>query len=278
MAAAAAEGTEAMTASDAAFAGSIPGLYDRHLVPMLFEPYASDLAERAARLTPRRILETAAGTGVVTEALLSALPEAAIVATDLNEAMLAVAGERVRSERVSFSQADAQSLPFEDESFDLVACQFGVMFFPNRIGGYSEARRVLRPGGTFLFNVWDSLDANPGSRAVAEAVGSVFPDDPPSFLQRVPFGYHDPARIAADLREAGFADIQGETVQRSGRLGSPDAVAKGLCLGSPLRSEIEARDPARLDDAVAAATTAVERLSAGASALPMSALVFSARR
>ena len=266
-----------MSASDALFAGSIPALYDRHLVPMLFAPYASGMAERAAALGPRRILETAAGTGVVTEELARALPEAAIVATDLNQAMLDVAAERVRSPQVSFQAADAQSLPFADGSFDLVLCQFGVMFFPDRVGAYREARRVLRCGGTFLFNAWDSLDHNPGSRAVAEAVAALFPEDPPSFLSRTPFGYHDTARIEADLRAAGFTEIAYETIEHRSQLGSPRAAAIGLCHGTPLKAEIEARDPARLDEATDAAAAALERLAAGAPDVPMSAHLFSAR-
>ena len=172
-----------MTASDSAFSGSIPALYHDHLGPMLFRPYAEDMARRVAALGPRRILETAAGTGIVTEALAHALPEAQIVATDLNQAMLDVAAPRLASGRVTLQQADAQALPFEDAAFDAIVCQFGVMFFPDRIGAYREARRVLAPGGTFLFNVWGSLEENPVSQLIAETVAGLFPDNPPSFLQ-----------------------------------------------------------------------------------------------
>jgi ubiquinone/menaquinone biosynthesis C-methylase UbiE len=266
-----------MSSSDALFAGSIPTLYDRHLVPMLFLPYARDIAQQAAALGTSPILETAAGTGVVTEELARALPEAAIVATDLNQAMLDVAAERVRSPQVTFQAADAQSLPFEDGSFDLVVCQFGVMFFPDRVAAYLQSRRVLRSGGTFLFNAWNSLDHNPGSRAVAEAVAALFPEDPPSFLSRTPFGYHDTARIEADLRAAGFTEIAYETIEHRSRLGSPRAAAIGLCHGTPLKAEIEARDPARLDEATDAAAAALERLAAGAPDVAMSAHLFSAR-
>jgi ubiquinone/menaquinone biosynthesis C-methylase UbiE len=164
-----------MTSTDAAFSGSIPALYDRCLGPLLFQPYAEDLARRVAGLAPRHILETAAGTGIVTEALAKALPQAQIVATDLNQAMLDVAAKRVRSAGVSFRQADAQALPFPDAGFDAVVCQFGVMFFPDRVLAYREARRVLRPGGHFLFNVWNGLDDNPLSGAVAAAVAQLFP-------------------------------------------------------------------------------------------------------
>jgi ubiquinone/menaquinone biosynthesis C-methylase UbiE len=265
-----------MTGTDSVFAGSIPALYHDRLGPLLFEPYALDLASRAAALRPGRILETAAGTGIVTEALLGALPDAGIVATDLNQAMLDVAAGRINSPRVEFRQADAQALPFEDASFDAVVCQFGVMFFPDRIGAYREARRVLKRGGTFLFNVWDSLDENPVSKAVAETVAGLFPDDPPSFLARTPFGYHDPARIAADLRAAGFTEIEGETVRLRSAVASR-ATAIGLTHGSPLRAEIEAHGEGALERAADAVAAALARLGydAGGEA-PMSALVFSA--
>ena len=263
-----------MQASDTAFTGSIPALYDRCLGPMLFEPYARDLAERAAATAPRRILETAAGTGIVTAAIVRAIPDAEIVATDLNEAMLALAAERVRSPNVSFRQADAQALPFADGSFDLVLCQFGAMFFPDRIAAYREARRVLKRGALFLFNVWDRLDANPASDAAAKAVAGLFPDDPPSFLGRVPFGYHDPARIEKELIAAGFDDVAIETVAMSSRFDPVDA-ATGLCMGSPLRGEIEQRDASRLEEAREAAAAALRALGEGEQ--PMSALVASAR-
>lgn len=243
-----------MTATDTAFAGSIPAIYDRCLGPLLFEPYALDLAERIAAFAPGHILETAAGTGIVTVAIARRLPSAQIVATDLNQAMLDVAAARSGTEKVTFQAVDAQSLPFDDESFDAVVTQFGVMFFPDRIAAYREARRVLRPGGHFFFNVWDRLEENPASLAVAEAVASLFPDDPPAFLRRTPFGYHDVARIEADLENAGFSSIEVETVARRSRAAEPSDAATGMCMGSPLRSEIEARDPSRLEEAVQAAT------------------------
>ena len=267
-----------MGASDTAFSGSIPAIYDRCLGPLLFEPYARDLAERIAAIAPRRILETAAGTGIVTAAIVREAPDAAIVATDLNEAMLAVAAERVRSPAVEFRPADAQQLPFGDGSFDLVVCQFGTMFFPDRVGAYREARRVLKRGGLFLFNVWDRLEANPASAAAAKAVAALFPDDPPSFLDRVPFGYHDVARIEDDLEAAGFGEIAIETVEQTSRLASPREAAIGLCHGSPLRAEIEAHGAERLEEATAAAAAALEALAGdGDGEVPMSAHVVCAK-
>src|SRR3982751_5886249 len=201
-----------MTATDTVFAGSIPGLYDRYLGPLLFEPYAAEVARRAAAFRPKRILEVAAGTGIVTEAVHRALPEAEIVAIDLNPAMLNVASQRIESAKVSFQPADALHLPFENGSFDLVVCQFGLMFYPDRVKGNAEARRVLRDGGKYLAVIWDRLDRNPASQIASDAVAALFPDDPPSFLVRTPFGYANPEWIERDLRAAGFDRIEIDTV------------------------------------------------------------------
>jgi ubiquinone/menaquinone biosynthesis C-methylase UbiE len=188
-----------MANSDTIFTGSVPTIYDRCLGPLKFEPYARDLARRVAALEPRRILETAAGTGIVTAAIHYQLPDAEIVATDLNPDMLEVAAAKADAPHLIFRKADAQRLPFPDASFDAIVCQFGVMFFPDRVGAYREARRVLRPEGRFMFNVWNRLDDNPVSAKAVAVLASLFPDDPPEFLQRTPFGYHDPAQIEADL-------------------------------------------------------------------------------
>ena len=267
-----------MNSKDAAFSGSIPALYDRCLGPLLFEPYARDLAERIAPIAPRRILETAAGTGIVTAALVRAVPDAEIVATDLNQAMLDVAAGRVRSPAVSFQQADAQSLPFGDGAFDLVVCQFGAMFFPDRLAAYREARRVLKRGGLFLFNVWDLLAKNPASAAAAHAVAALFPENPPSFLERVPFGYHDTARIEQELRRAGFEEVAVETVAARVSASADDA-ATGLVTGSPLRLEIEERDASRLEEARDAVAAALARFGGedGMFESAMSAHVIAAR-
>jgi ubiquinone/menaquinone biosynthesis C-methylase UbiE len=267
-----------MVDTDAAFTGSIPQLYDRYLRPILFEPYAEDLARRAAVLKPRRILEIAAGTGVVTEAVLKSLPEAEIVATDLNQAMLDVAEGRLGARRASFRQMDAQALDFADGAFDLILCQFGVMFFPDRIGAYREARRALEDRGTFLFNVWGSLEENAISRVIAETVALTLGGETPSFVERVPFGYHDRERVEADLRAAGFTRIDCATVDRRSRFADPHDAAMGLCLGSPLRAEIEARAPGRMDGVIEAVAEALARyVTAEGLDAPMRAHVFTAR-
>ena len=190
-----------MAKGDTAFSGSIASIYDDYLGPLIFEPYAQDLANRLSVLRAERVLETAAGTGIVTRALLRVLSGgASVVATDLNQPMLDRAAERVASSRVSWQKADAQSLPFPDGAFDAVVCQFGVMFFPDKQKAFREARRVLRPGGRFIFNVWDGIEHNEFADLVNAAVADMFGDDPPRFLARTPHGYHDKQAIGSEKR------------------------------------------------------------------------------
>ena len=244
--------------TDRQFAGSIPETYDRYLGPLLFEPYARDLAARLAALAPARVLETAAGTGVATRALARALPAgAAIVATDLNRPMLDLAAARMETAEVTWQQADALALPFGDGAFDAVACQFGAMFFPDKAAAYREARRVLRRGGRFVLSVWDRIESNELAHVVDEAVAAQFPEDPPRFLARVPYGYHDADAIIDELRAAGFVEVAVETVARRGRAPSPLHAAVGFCQGTPLRAEIEARAPGRLGGVTDEAARAV---------------------
>jgi SAM-dependent methyltransferase len=249
-----------MTSTDTDFAGSIPGLYDRYMGPLLFLPYADEVARRARTFAPRDILETAAGTGLVTAALHSALPDAAIVATDLNPAMLAVAAEHIRSDKVRFEPADALALPFAEGSFDLVVCQFGLMFFPDKVKGNAEARRILREGGHYIAVIWDRLDRNPVSQIVHDTVTDLYPEDPPSFFARTPHGYADPLQIERDMRAAGFGNVEIETVELESRPVSAADAATGLVGGSPLRNEIEERDPDGVDSAIIATTHALNRL------------------
>ena len=179
-----------MSETDKVFAGSIPENYDRYLVPLIFESFAEDIAKRIAALSPSVVLETAAGSGVVTRALTPRFsPNARYIVTDLNQPMLDYAATRQAADsRISWRKANAQALPFEDASFDLVCCQFGVMFFPDRQLGYREAKRVLKAGGCFLFNVWDRIEENVIANDVTNALAEVFPNDPPRFLARTPHG------------------------------------------------------------------------------------------
>ena len=249
------------SAVDKTFAGSIPRLYDEYLVPLIFAPYAEDLARRVAARTPSRLLEIAAGTGVVTRALAARLPASAvIVATDLNQAMIDTAAQIGTDRPVQWRQADAMQLPFADGEFDTVVCQFGAMFFPDKGAAFAEVRRVLNSGGVFLFNVWDRIEDNEIPDELTRAVATLFPDDPPRFLARTPHGYHDCSLIEDDLRRGGFAaQPQIETVAVRSRAGSARDAAIAFCQGTPLRNEIEARDASRLDEATAVAAEAIAR-------------------
>jgi SAM-dependent methyltransferase len=244
--------------SDKAFVGSIPEVYDRCLGPMLFHPYAEDLVRRLAGLNPERVLELAAGTGIVTAEAARVLPPGTeLVATDLSQAMLDVAARKVTATNVTFRTADAQRLPFPDGSFDAVVCQFGVMFLPDRAAAYEEMRRVLRPGGTLLFNTWDRVEASPIVSTVDDALVGCFPDDPPRFMRRTPHGYHDPEAIRAAVAAAGFGVVAVEAVVLPSAAPSARDVAVGFCQGTPVFHEITARASGSLDAVVDVVTRAV---------------------
>jgi ubiquinone/menaquinone biosynthesis C-methylase UbiE len=245
---------------DKVFAGSIPKLYDEYLVPLIFEPYAKDLAKRIGSIRPARVLEIAAGTGAVTRELDATLPAGStIVATDLNPAMLEQAKAAWRGRVVEWRPADALELPFEDATFDAVACQFGVMFFPDKAKAFSETRRVLRPGGAFIFNVWDRIEENEFANEILGALATVFPADPPRFMARTPHGYHDRAAIERDLAAGGFTSPRIETITHRSRAASPEIPAVAYCQGTPWRSEIEARDAAGLAKATSASAAAIAK-------------------
>lgn len=253
--------------ADNVFAGSVPKLYETHLVPLIFEPYTADLRERIKSRRVAWLLEIAAGTGVVTRALAAALdPSASIVATDLNQAMLDEAATVGTIRPVDWRQADAMALPFRDGEFDTVVCQFGAMFFPDKAKAFAEARRVLQPGGMFIFSVWDRISENEFADSVTTALESVFPMDPPRFLARTPHGYHDLRTIERDLHAAGFQrPPQIVTVAARSRAQSARIPAFAYCQGTPLRNEIEARDASRLTEATDVAAKAIaQRFGTGA--------------
>jgi len=245
--------------NDAVFAGSVPALYERYMVPMLFEPYARDLAERLRPRAPRRVLELACGTGAVTRAIAAELPRTtSIVATDLNPGMLEQAKQLGASRQVEWQVADATALPFADASFDAVVCQFGAMFFPDKPKAYSQVRRVLAPGGFFLFNVWDRIEDNEFADVITKSLERVFPNDPPRFMARTPHGYRDANALAKDLADGGFTTAPAITVvEKRSRAATAGDAALGYCQGTPMRGEIEARDPSRLEEATRVAAEAV---------------------
>lgn len=260
------------------FIGSIPAAYDRFLGPMLFQPYAEDLAARLQMPDESSVLELACGTGILTRVLRNRLPAGAkLTATDLNEPMLQNAKGKFQNEGVQWQQADACSLPFADRVFDAVLCQFGLMFVPDKLLAAREAHRVLKPGGVFLFNVWDSLEHNELSELAHRTIASCFEKDPPTFYQ-IPFGYHDQAEIKRVLQEAGFREIQTEVVDKVSRAGRAEDAATGLVQGSPMALAIAERDPAMLPvvrEAVAKAFA--EQFGVTDISVPMRAIVAQAR-
>lgn len=244
---------------DKVFSGSIPQLYEQYLVPLIFQAYAEDIASRVTQLQPSAVLEIAAGTGVVTRELAKRLPpDVQIIASDLNEPMLAQAAATATARPVEWRQADAMQLPFGEGMFDVVVCQFGVMFFPDKPRAFSEIRRVLRPGGIFLFNVWDRIEDNEFADVVTQSLADMFPDDPPRFLARTPHGYHDVEAITADLAAGGFKGQPSiSTLAMRSRADSPRVPAIAYCEGTPLRSEIETRAASSLADATDRAAKAI---------------------
>jgi SAM-dependent methyltransferase len=225
----------------AKFVGDIPTYYDQGLGPIIFTDYAADMAERVAAAKPRRVLETAAGTGIVTRALrdkLSATTE--IVATDLNADMLGLAKKKFRAgEAVTFQSADALALPFGDGAFDAMVCQYGVMFYPDKDKGYREAYRVLSPGGRYFFSIWDTHRHNAFARIAHGLMKELFPDNTPPFLN-VPFSYQfEP--IKESVGDAGFTAITARVLKREKAIPDTSAFARGMVRGNPVYDQLKAR-------------------------------------
>jgi len=253
---------------------SMPGMYDEHLGPALFAPFARHLAVLAAKASPARVLEIAAGTGIATAELARVLPAAQIVATDLNESMVAWASARLSV--VGWEQADATHLRFTDGSFDLVLCQFGVMFFPDKPAAFAEAARVLDPAGRMVFSVWDEVETSGFPAAMVAALAAVVPGAAPDFISRVPHGYHDPDRIMADLDAGGLRAETMERVVLRGRAVSAESLTRGFCLGTPLRFALEKCGPL-VDLVPALEAEMVARLGPGPVTADLAAYVIEAR-
>ncbi|HAU22589.1 MAG TPA: hypothetical protein DCS24_08350 [Erythrobacter sp.] len=224
------------------FSGSVPENYDRGLGPHIFDYYARQIAERCAALNPACVLETAAGTGIATEQLARALdPGCKLVATDLNEPMVEYAKQKLAyRDSTEYRVADGCDLPFDDNSFDAMVCQFGVMFYPDKQAGFEEALRVLKPGGTYLFNVWNSWASNRFAEVVFDVGAEFVPDDPPAFY-KVPFSYHDTGEILAALAKAGFVDCHAEELHHELAIEDPALLAQGAVYGNPLFFELADR-------------------------------------
>ncbi len=264
----------------ALFAGSIPEHYDRGLGPHIFEDYAADLAERAGALRPSAVLELAAGTGIASRMLRDAIPpDATLTVSDLNEPMLDVARTKFEpGEDVRFRLLDAMELDVADQSFDLVVCQFGIMFFPDKRASLVEALRALKPGGTYLLSVWGDLASNPFADVAHQTGAKFFPSDPPLFYT-VPFSYFDIRQVEDDLRSAGFGDISHQVLETTKSLVDVELFANGLVRGNPMIDELRDRAGVTPENFQAELALALEdRFGPAPTTMPLKAIVFSARR
>lgn len=262
------------------FVGSIPEFYDKGLGPHIFEDYAVDIAGRAAALAPNKVLELAAGTGIVSRQLRDSLAaQTSLTVTDLNDPMLAVASAKFNDgELVEFMPADASDMPFDDAAFDLLVCQFGVMFFPDKVAGFREAQRVLRPGGHYLFSTWDTMEENPFAALAHQVSGRIFPDDPPSFYQ-VPFSYADPSLVVADMEAAGWHEVTHQAVPLNKTVSDPGLFARGAVFGNPIIDEIRSRGDVDPETVVSALEDAfLATFGPAPFDMKLRATVFSARR
>lgn len=248
-----------MSSTASQFVGGIPEHYDRFLVPVIFDPYAIDIATRLSRVAGSDVLEIACGTGVLTGRLRETLSrETRLTATDLNEGMVDVARRRMPDTGIDWKVADGTALPFDDEAFDVVVCQFGIMFFPDKVAGMREARRVLRPSGRYVFNVWDGFDLNPFGRIAHDTIASYFPDDPPAFYDK-PFGFSDESAIRSMLREAGFRSTAIEWVSKETTSPTARDFATGLVRGNPVILMIEERGKVAAEQIIAGVESALAR-------------------
>jgi SAM-dependent methyltransferase len=269
-----------MVDQDAGFVGTIPENYDRGLGPIIFSDFAADMARRVAASEAERVLEIAAGTGIVTRQLRDLLPgDTELTATDLNPPMLEVARTKFRAdERVTFQPADAISLPFSDAMFDVVVCQFGVMFFPDKEKSYREVHRVLAPGGRYFFSVWDSHRRNPFGRLMHEAVSGFFPTDPPQFYQ-VPFSYHLIDPIKESLTEVGFADLVFVVLKLDKQVPNLPLFARGLVYGNPVIDQIRGRGGVEPDAIVETVAQTLQReFGSAPTQMPLQAIIIEARK
>jgi SAM-dependent methyltransferase len=231
------------SAAPIAFSGSIPTNYDRYLGPLFFEPFALDMAERVKNRSAKDILEVACGTGRVTKHIVETLPKGvSFVASDINPAMLEYAKKAIEPHpALRWQVVDAVNLPFADATFDLVLSQFGVMFYSDRREAYAETGRVLKQGGTFIFNAWDNIENNLAAQLTQEVVTEFFPVDTPAFYQ-MPFSYHNETVIRQDLAFAGFHDVKIDLLKLTGFAETSVAAATGLLEGTPIYTAIVERD------------------------------------
>ncbi len=224
------------------FTGSVPRNYDTFMGPVLLNPYAQDLVSRVKAKGPLAILELAAGTGRVTKPLLAAMPEANITATDISEDMMEIGKEQITSAQVKWQNVNMMEIPYPDNEFDLVICQFGLIFVPDKAKAVAEMRRVLKPGGQLLFNTWGNMEENPVWHISLQLFRQTFGEMPmPKDMS--PFSLPVITPVVALMTEAGFTDASGTEVRKITEVESAAIVAKGFLMTQPsLREKKELYD------------------------------------
>lgn len=259
------------------FGGSIPQNYDQYLGPFLFEPYARDLVARIDR-NDGRVLELACGTGRVTAHLVKKMNKASLTVTDINPDMLSIAREKVKDSNIDWQTADMMELPFKNEEFDVVVCQYGIMFVPDKSKAMSEIYRVLKSGGYFHFNTWDNLDNNPVPNAVITAFRKTLSGEEGQFFD-IPFSMYDPQELERLLKESGFFDIRIERVKKEGEAASAADLSEGFLMGTPAYNAIMEHRPGSLQKIKEDVKTAVEAVAGNKQIrTPLNAWVCSARK
>jgi len=233
---------------------------DRYLAPSLLSPFADDMARRLSRLSMGPLLEISADTGILTQAIASAISAGlTIIATDSSAEMVKHASIKPGMARVTWQHADPRTLPFPDGTFGILACHFGVCAMPDRIQAFQEARRVMKPGGRFVFSVLGHIRQNQVADCLQNTLDELFPTNPPRYVERILHGYANNEAIDDDLTDAGFTEAIYTAVELPYVAASARDVAMGYCLGTRLRVEIDIRTAGESKRVTEAVTAALER-------------------
>jgi ubiquinone/menaquinone biosynthesis C-methylase UbiE len=232
------------------FSGSIPEHYDRVLGPMFFEPYAIEVSQRIDPSSVNTVLEIGSGTGRVTAHLRNVISSATkLIGSDISEDMLAVAKEKLKGLDIDWRIIDAQDLPFDDDSIDVIVGCFCYMFVPDKHKAFAEAHRVLRPGGMFIFSTWDKLELNGASYTYRKIVKKLFEDSLPESYN-LPFSMNDQNAIKGMLKETGFSKIKVERVDKDSISQTAGEAANGLARGGSIYNEIMMHDPSLVEEII----------------------------
>ena len=256
------------------FSGSIPHHYEQYLGPMFFEPYAIEVSKRIDPSSVHIVLEIASGTGRVTRHLRERIPGTSkLIASDISQDMLSVAKEKLRNLDIDWQIIDAQQLPFNDNSIDLVVCCFGYMFVPDKPKAFAEAYRVLKPGGMLLFTTWNKLELNAASYTYRTAAKKYL-QDPLSESYNLPFSMNDERAISSILQNAGFSKITIESVNKVSISQTAKEAANGLAQGGSIYNEIMKRNPAWIEEIKSIVEKKLaENFGAAPMIAPMSAVI-----